>query len=379
MADVLFFGENNRASFPIGPIGMSPLCRAPVLQDAADFTGLDRQENVFDVHCKKLLCRLQKIEWDAMLDSQRNAALAKRHRMVMSDPMFFVVCICYFNLVISGLNKGRLQDDPKKKIAGKSTSTLHSRADPMMRFLHYCPNLQLKAFPVFEEVVYSFMQHEEDKVRLLLVAVTANGVSSEFWSQAWKSVLAEAGVQVGHGKPLLPVRTPDGWHPLHWTAEEVTSWLRILRQTGEVLQDSRMQLLGTHSCKSTCLSWLAKWGVTPDMRRLMGYYVADKMSTMLTYGKTTQVPLFVRSMLFWTPSGTENCSRSQPVSDHTPAGGPIWSQVHMWQIHHTHCIALPKTIMASISHVAEISHAFTLQFRPDLGHACPFASSVSTS
>ena len=191
-------------------------------------------------------------------------------------------------------------------------------------------NLHARAFPVFEEVVYSFMQHEEDKVRLPFVAVTANGVSSEFWSHAWKSVLAEAGVQVGHGKPLLPVRTPDGWHPLHWTAEEATSWLRSLRQTGEVLQDSRLQLLGTHSCKSTCLSWLAKWGGIPDMRRLMGYYVADKMSTMLTYGKTTQVPLFVRSMLFWTPSR--------------------------------------RTNLASSSRVAEISPAFTLHCRPDLRH-----------
>ena len=329
MADVLLVGEQQGVT-PIWPNWHASLCRAPVLQDAADFTELDRQENVFDVHYKQLLCRLQKIEWDAMQDSQRNAALAERHRMVMSDPMFFEVCICYFNLVISGLNKGRLQDDPKKKFACKSASTFHSRADLMMTFLHYCPNLQLKAFPVFEEVVYSFMQHEEDKVRLPFVAVTANGVSSEFWSHAWKSVLAEAGVQVGHGKPLLPVRTPDGWHPLHWSAEEATSWLRSLRQTGEVLQDSRLQLLGTHSCKSTCPSWLAKWGGTPDMRRLMGYYVADKMSTMLTYGKTTQVPLFVRSMLFWTPSR--------------------------------------RTNLASSSRVAEISPAFTLHCRPDLRH-----------
>ena len=32
-----------------------------------------------------------------------------------------------------------------------------------MRFLHYCSNSQLKAFPVSEEVVYAFMQHEEEK------------------------------------------------------------------------------------------------------------------------------------------------------------------------------------------------------------------------
>jgi len=181
-----FLWENNRASLPFGPIGMPPLCRAPVLQDAADFTELDRQENVFDVHYKQLLCRLQKIEWDAMQDSQRNAALAERHRMVMSDPMFLrsAYVISTWSFLVS--TKGACKMIPRK-------------------------NLHARAFPVFEEVVYSFMQHEEDKVRLPFVAVTANGVSSEFWSHAWKSVLAEAGVQVGHGKPLLPVRTPDGW------------------------------------------------------------------------------------------------------------------------------------------------------------------------
>ena len=103
--------------------------------------------------------------------------------------------------------------------------------------------------------------------------------------EAWKSVLAESGIQIGYGKPLLPGRTPDGWHPLPLTAEAASSWLGSLLQTGEFFQDSRLQLLGTCLCKSTCLSWLAKWGATPDMRRLMDYYVADKMSTMLIYGK----------------------------------------------------------------------------------------------
>ena len=92
-----FLGDDNKESFPCGPVGMSPLCRVPVLQDTADLTGPDRQESVFDVHCRKLFCRLPKIEWDALLDSQRNAALAKWHRIVMSDPMSFEVCRFYFN------------------------------------------------------------------------------------------------------------------------------------------------------------------------------------------------------------------------------------------------------------------------------------------
>ena len=123
------------------------------------------------------------------------------------------------------------------------------------------------------------------KVRLLPMMATMNGVQSDSWGKAWKLVISQAGIQVSHGKPLLPGRTPDGWHTLPLTAEAATSWLRNLLQAGDFWQEARLPVIGTHSCKATCLSWLAKWGSTPDLRRLMGYHVADKMSTMLIYGK----------------------------------------------------------------------------------------------
>ena len=50
-------------------------------------------------------------------------------------------------------------------------------------------------------------------------------------------------------------------------------------------EKERWPKLGTHSAKSTCLSWMSKWGTNPDVRRLMGYHVGDKCSTMMIYGK----------------------------------------------------------------------------------------------
>ena len=123
------------------------------------------------------------------------------------------------------------------------------------------------------------------KVRLLPMTATMFGVLAEPWGRSWKDVLEKSGITVGSGKPLLPGRTPDGWHTLPLSAEAATSWLRNLIQTSDYFQAERLPCIGTHSCKSTCLSWLAKWGATPDLRRLMGYHVADKMSTMLIYGK----------------------------------------------------------------------------------------------
>ena len=409
-----FLGERNKLAFPFGPVGFSPLTM-PV--DSADSSGQSEPASIFDAQCRSLFCKLPKIEWDLHLDTQRNAALAKWHRIVMTDPMSFEVCRSYFQSVNAGLHKGRLQDDLKNVFAGKSTSTLHGRAGPVMRYLHYCKNSQLKPLPLCEEVVYFFMQFEEDtaaptffksflsslgfslhvlglvsakhvieskrirglsdkcylakrktrsrqplrvdelqtleevvlgrkgrsiadrhaagcflfmvyararfsdmlnvgkldfdpaescsgrgyieaqvarsktsfsmdrKVRLLPMTATMVGVLSEAWGAAWKDVLAKTGIPIGHGKPLLPGRTPDGWHTLPLTAEAATSWLRNLIQSGDHYDESRFQYIGAHSCKSTCLSWLAKWGSSPDVRRLMGYHVADKMSTMLIYGK----------------------------------------------------------------------------------------------
>lgn len=332
--------------------------------------------------------------------------------------MTFDVCRAYFNSVKSGLHGGRFQDDLKNVFAGKSTSTLHNRAGPFLRYLHFCSCSQLSALPLSEDVVYAFMQSEENrsaptflksfmsslafachavgllsakhvidskrvkglvdrcyllkrktrsrqplrvdelatleeivvgrknksiadrhaagcflfmvyararfsdmlnvgklefdnsdtsqtakgyieaqvarsktsfsmdrKVRLLPMTASMFGVISEPWGAAWQDVILKAGIQVGSGKPLLPGRTPDGWHTPPLTAEAGTSWLRNLLQTGEYFQDGRFAMIGTHSCKSTCLPWMAKWGSSPDLRRLMGYHVADKMSTMLIYGK----------------------------------------------------------------------------------------------
>ena len=398
-----FLNEKDRTSFPFGPVGFSPLLVSRV--NPGDDLEHTEPPSVFDVQCRKLFCKMPKIEWDAHLDTQRNAALAKWHRIVMTDPMSFEVCRSFFQSVKSGLHHGRLQDDLKNVFAGKSTSTLHSRAGPVLRYLHYCLNSQLKPLPMSEEVVYFFMQSEEDraaltffksflsslgfslhvlglvsakhvieskrvrglsdkcylskrktrsreplrvddlqtleeivlgrkgrstadqhaagcflfmvfararfsdmlnvgkldfdcdesgighgyieaqvarsktsfsvdrKVRLLPMTATTSGVLSESWGLAWKAVLAKSGIVIGHGKPLLPGRTPDGWHTLPLSAEAATSWLRNLLQSGDYFDESRLTSIGTHSCKSTCLSWLSKWGSSPDLRRLMDLWV----------------------------------------------------------------------------------------------------------
>ena len=157
-----FLAEKDNTRFPFGPIGAAPLVPALFRPDDDELKSDQMSStSVFDQHCRKLFCRLPKIEWDVHLDTQRNAGLAKWHKIVMKDPISFEVCRTFFNSVKAGLHTGRLQDDLKNVFAGKSTSTLHNRAGPMMRYIHFCEGAQFKPFPICEEVVYSFMQREE--------------------------------------------------------------------------------------------------------------------------------------------------------------------------------------------------------------------------
>ena len=410
-----FMADSDQPVFPRGPLGMAPVLPAAVSSAGLLEPAQEQLSNAFDDHCRKLYCKLPQVEWDVLLDSQRSAAVAKWHKIVLADPMSFQVCRLHFQSLQTGLQGGKLQDDLKNVFASKSTSTLHGRAGPMMRFLHFCGDRQLKVFPLTEEVVYAFMQHVEQsaaptflrsflsslgfalhvvglmgakqvldskrikgladkcyllkkktrsrlplsvaelttleeivlgrrgrgmpdrhaagcflfmvyartrfsdmlnvgrlefeagedgkgyieaqvarsktsfsvdrKVRLLPMTAAMHGVTAEPWAIAWKDVLAKTGIVITHGKPLLPGRTPDGWHTLPLTAEAATSWLRSMLQSGDYFKEERTKSIGTHSCKATVLSWMAKWGSSPDLRRLMGYHVADKMSTMLIYGK----------------------------------------------------------------------------------------------
>ena len=125
----------------------------------------------------------------------------------------------------------------------------------------------------------------ERRVRLLPMSATIKGISSFFWADEWVVVMEKAGIKVGPGKPLLPGRTPDGWHTLPLAAEAGTHWLRTLLLLDPSFEKERWPQLGTHSAKSTCLSWMSKWGTSPEVRRLMGYHVGDKCSTMMIYGK----------------------------------------------------------------------------------------------
>ena len=149
-----FMADQDQSAYPKGPLGMAPVLPAAVSSSDVAEAVHEELASAFDDHCRRLYCKLPQVEWDVHLDSQRSAAMAKWHKIVLADPMSFDVCRMHFQSLKTGLQGGKLQDDLRNVFSSKSTSTLHGRAGPMMRFLHFCADIT-------EEVVYAFMQHVE--------------------------------------------------------------------------------------------------------------------------------------------------------------------------------------------------------------------------
>lgn len=84
-------------------------------------------------------------------------------KIIMAGPMAFDSAKSFFSSSKLGLSIGRFADDLRKIFAGKSSSTLHGRASPLLRYMVYCKSVNFEAFPLSEEVVYAYMVDEESK------------------------------------------------------------------------------------------------------------------------------------------------------------------------------------------------------------------------
>ena len=125
----------------------------------------------------------------------------------------------------------------------------------------------------------------ERKTRRLPMVAPVSGLLQEPWAIHCFRCIKDANLQIGSKRPLLPAPDPSGgWQQLPITAESGGAWLRSLL-TMVCGSSDVISSYGTHSCKATCLSWLAKGGVDLPTRALPGYHSVGKSSTALIYGR----------------------------------------------------------------------------------------------
>ena len=125
----------------------------------------------------------------------------------------------------------------------------------------------------------------ERKTRLLPMVADISCLKSEPWRVTWFDLLKKAGPELGPDKALLPLPTTVGTcHRTPMTADRAARWLRALLYKYPGMAASEVKVLGTHSLKSTGLSWAAKYGMSLQTRAILGYHSKSKGS-VLVYGR----------------------------------------------------------------------------------------------
>lgn len=125
----------------------------------------------------------------------------------------------------------------------------------------------------------------EKKSRFLPMTAPVKGISGLNWAQAW--LVARMECELPSGKlgevPLLPAPNLNGgWCKRPLSSSEAVNWMRQLC----ILFGVRfIDGVRAHSMKVTLLSWAAKRGLPPDVRKALGYHIDSNELSMMTYSR----------------------------------------------------------------------------------------------
>ncbi len=124
----------------------------------------------------------------------------------------------------------------------------------------------------------------ERKTMNLSMVGRRSGVSGRDWVGAGLALRKRLPIPMSEGNPLLPAPTRAGWQQVPLGAGQAGLWLRgILKMLGE--SHDAVSNVGTRSCKTTVLSWLAKAGVALETRRILGMHIRPGEQTPLVYSR----------------------------------------------------------------------------------------------
>ena len=133
------------------PSVFTPDCERVVRTKIGAIPQDDHQNPLVRTHGKS---RLAAVSWEQKLTAQRAAAVAKWKTITAVSLTSFQFGL---QMQLDNSDAGDVLDDI---FAGKATSTLHARADTMIRFMAWCRKNGHTAIPFSEPVVYAFVQEE---------------------------------------------------------------------------------------------------------------------------------------------------------------------------------------------------------------------------
>ena len=159
------------------------------------------------------------------------------------------------------------------------------------------------------------MRSSTFKHRFLPLTAHGQGVTSENWAEAWLDARACVGAELPPKHVVMPAPDEEGrpsMRPL--TSGEASQWLRkVLTGCKDVDPERKVSI---HSCKATCLSFCAKYGLDAMTRLQLGYHTGGDAGLRMVHtysrdalaeplGKLGQVLKDIRDQKF-----KPDCTRS---------------------------------------------------------------------
>lgn len=167
--------------------------------------------------------------------------------------------------------RGRFSDIQLTKKAILDTT---GEGDDIDGFVEY-PNMDIKT-----------ARTKEDKTTFLNFVAPIRGVCNRPWATQW---LKERELQGISGfSCLLPSLSVDGtWIDDPVNSSTASNWMKLILSKYGVPYDD-LEGVSSHSCKSTALSWCAKFNMDIETRTLLGHHSLPSATTCLTYSRDAQ-------------------------------------------------------------------------------------------
>lgn len=134
----------------------------------------------------------------------------------------------------------------------------------------------------------------EARTRYLPYAAIGSGISMVGWADLWLEARETEGLTCANF--VLPSFSEKQacWLETQMSASEATAWLRDFL---EGTANFKPELVGSHSCKSTLLTWAGRSirvAFTPGERRLLGHHLDPGMKSVMCYSREGFTTLYAK-------------------------------------------------------------------------------------
>ena len=140
----------------------------------------------------------------------------------------------------------------------------------------------------------------EARTRYLPYIALGCGVIGQDWGYEWTQSRLMEGLEFkGFALPSFSERISN-WTDSPMSASEATYWLREF--LGESLLPFESFRFGSHSCKSTLLTWAGrcvKIQFSPMERRLLGHHLEPSMKSILTYSREAYTNVYSKVLMMF--------------------------------------------------------------------------------